>query len=59
MWPTPQFPVDLITFTEEILNGKLFFLYTPSENGIFHTWSACFSGSRLCRVGKIHLNYGK
>ena len=22
MWPNPQFPVDLITFTKEILNGK-------------------------------------
>ena len=26
MWPNPQFPVDLVTFTEEILNGKLHFL---------------------------------
>ena len=25
MWPNPQFPVDLVTFTEEILNGKLHF----------------------------------
>ena len=25
MWPNPQFPADLITFTEEILNGKLHF----------------------------------
>ena len=23
MWPNPQFPVDLVTFTEYILNGKL------------------------------------
>ena len=23
MWPNPQFPPDLVTFTEEILNGKL------------------------------------
>ena len=30
MWPNPQFPADLVTFTEEILNGKLHFLY--SEN---------------------------
>ena len=22
MWPNPQFPEDLVTFTEEILNGK-------------------------------------
>ena len=26
MWLNPQFPADLITFTEEILNGKLHFL---------------------------------
>ena len=26
MWLNPQFPADLITFTEEILNGKLDFL---------------------------------
>ena len=24
MWPNPQFPADLVTFTEEILTGKLF-----------------------------------
>ena len=26
MWPNPQFPGDLATFTEDILNGKLHFL---------------------------------
>ena len=25
MWPIPQFPADLLTFTEEILNRKLHF----------------------------------
>ena len=25
MWPNPQFPADWVTFTEEILNGKLLF----------------------------------
>ena len=24
MWPNPQFPADLVTFTEEIYNRKLF-----------------------------------
>ena len=23
MWPNPQFPADLVTFVEEIPNGKL------------------------------------
>ena len=26
MWPNPQFPADLVTFTKEILKGKLHFL---------------------------------
>ena len=26
MWPNPPFAPDLVTFTEEILNGKLCFL---------------------------------
>ena len=30
MWPNVQFPADLVTFTEEILNGELHLL-----------WSAC------------------
>ena len=30
MWPNPQFPTDLFTFTEEILNGKLHLLCTVS-----------------------------
>ena len=28
MWPNPLETADLITFTEEILNGKLQFLYS-------------------------------
>ena len=28
MWPNPQETADLVTFTEEILNGKLHFLYS-------------------------------
>ena len=30
MWPNPQFPADLVTFAEEILNGKLHFLCSDS-----------------------------
>ena len=30
MWPNPQEPAGLVTFTEEILNGKLQFLYSVS-----------------------------
>ena len=31
MQPNPQKTTDLITFTEEILNRKLYFLYSDSE----------------------------
>ena len=27
MWPNPHFPAALVTFTEEILNGKLHFFF--------------------------------
>ena len=30
MWPNPQETADLVTFTEEILNGKLHF-FVQSE----------------------------
>ena len=28
MWPNPQETADLVTFAEEIFNGKLHFLYS-------------------------------
>ena len=31
MWPNPQETLDLVTFTEEILNGKLYFLCSVNE----------------------------
>ena len=35
MWPNPRFPADLLTFTEEIFNGKLYFLCSASQ---FQAW---------------------
>ena len=32
MWPNLQIPADLVTLTEEILNGKLHFLYSVNQN---------------------------
>ena len=32
MWPNPQETGDLVTFTEEIRNGKLHFLCRVSHN---------------------------
>ena len=41
MWP--KFPVDLVTFTEEIFNGKLHFLCNGKDQGrIFWNVSAIF-----------------
>ena len=39
MWPNPQEAVDMVTFTDEILNGKLYFLYsvTFSKNKFTNT----------------------
>ena len=31
MWPNPQKTTNLVTFTEEILNGKLHFLCSEGE----------------------------
>ena len=31
MWPDPKETADLVTFTEEILNGKLHFCAVPME----------------------------
>ena len=31
MRPNPQFPADLVTFAEKILNGKLHFLCSVSQ----------------------------
>ena len=33
MWPNPQLPTDLLTFTEEILNEKLHFLCSAGTLG--------------------------
>ena len=37
MRPNPQFPAALVTFTEEILNGKLRFLCSVIRNTMKHT----------------------
>ena len=34
MWPNPQEPADLVTFTEEILNEKLHFLCSDKSSAV-------------------------
>ena len=36
MWLNPQFPADLVTFTEEILLGKLYFLCSDNISNHLH-----------------------
>ena len=39
MWPNPQETVDLITFTNEISNGKLHFLRSEKEEALLNWFS--------------------
>ena len=42
MWLNTQFPADLVTFTEEILNGKLHVLCSGTSLHLNNfLWSAC------------------
>ena len=34
MWPNPRTPSDLVTFTEEILNGKSFFVQWGHDGNV-------------------------
>ena len=50
MWPNTQFPADLVTFTEAILNGKLQFLcsamiftYFASSSPLKFSWHSFFN----------------
>ena len=48
MLPNPQFPADLVTFTEEILNGKLHFLCSEMKRcKKWHCFWWEFTSSRL------------
>ena len=42
MWLNPQYPADLVTFTEEILNGKLHFLCSVWFSELLSTWPLRF-----------------
>ena len=40
MWPNPQEIVDSVTFTGEILNGKLHFFVVGNSATIFNDWTS-------------------
>ena len=40
MWPNPQETADLVTFTEETVNGKLYFLCSVTDKlNIAKSWN--------------------
>ena len=53
MWPNPQFPADLVTFTEEIFNEKYYFLC--SEHTRKPKFSDDFSGYKMGKLAKNKL----
>ena len=55
MWPNTQFPTDLVTFTEEIVNGKLHFLCSVEStvteiflSNVPDCWSQGHQNRALC-----------
>ena len=61
MWPDPQFPADLVTFTEETLNGKLHFLCSvtleetllKSNNRVFAPLTRKENKKKVCSLKVI------
>ena len=54
MWPNPQFPADLVTFTEQILNVKLHFLCSDANKET--TMVICEQNSTLTYL-IVHFDY--
>ena len=64
MWPNLQFPADLVTFTEEILSGKLHFLrsgknlpnqHSLPSNEIRFLNVMCFCGQAKILITNLQL----
>ena len=53
MWPNPQFPANMVTFTEEILNEKLHFLCSDSRVCVIENKSTLQTKSRRKRLWAI------
>ena len=52
MWPNSQFPADLVTFTEEFLNGKLHFLC-----GVICPFQIQYDDGTIDWLGLLHVTY--
>ena len=53
MWSNQQFTADLVTFTEEILNGKL---YCFAVQWGSKKEKICVAGSKFCRDSEVDGN---
>ena len=58
MWPNPQETADFVTFTEEILNGKLHFLCSSFNSLLFMVlnFSCLFTSNFFC-LPLLNKNY--
>ena len=59
MLPNPQFPADLVTFTEEILNGKLHFSFSVYSTKITAIIPVIKTKKCLMKLNRNHLWLGK
>ena len=57
MWPNPQFPGDLVTFTEEILNGKLHFFVQCDTTLKYNIWKSLIEKNLQMKVLAYSLNF--
>ena len=53
MWPNPQFPADLVTFTEEIPNGKFYFLCSDIYDVALYSRQLTVSGQLFLQKSSI------
>ena len=56
MWPNPQETADLVTFTEEILNGKLHFLCSVNKNKFMNILPISLTNSQRSLITLIFFN---
>ena len=64
MWPNPQFPEDLATFTEKIPNGNLIFcavIWVGKSKGLwsYYSWQIQLSKSLLEKAKSATWKYKK
>ena len=52
MWPNPQFPIDLVTYTKEILNAKLYYFGSVNK----YDWEGINCQSKADSRKKIEKN---